>query len=352
MRVAVVFGGRSTENYVSRLSAKSVINNIDTDKYEIVTIGITTEGKWFHYIGNTNQMSEENWHEYAEVNTEGKIVSGFERLEREDIDVIIPVLHGPNGEDGTVQGFFELLGKPYVGCGVLSSAISLDKAYTKIVCEKEGLQQCAYRVFSRQDIEENADRCAEIVERELSYPCFIKPSNAGSSVGISKASNHEELIKAFNIAAEYDYRVVAEAFVDGREIECAVLGNVDPQVAIPGEVIAANDFYDYSAKYFNEQSRTEVPANISEEQINEVKELAKRAYKCLDCRGLARVDFFLERKTGRFIFNEINTLPGFTNISMYSMMWNKSGIVYSDLIDRLIELAFENYGERKRKYTI
>ncbi len=351
MKVAVIFGGKSTENYVSRLSATSVINNIDKEKYEIVMIGITKDGKWYHFTGDVARLSQEDW--YNDVETDavtGQPVNGIVTLSDPSIDVIFPVLHGTNGEDGTVQGLFELLDKPYVGCGVLASAVSMDKAYTKIICEKEGIPQCDYCVFERYEIEKDAEACATRAAEKLGYPIFVKPSNAGSSFGVSKAKDKEALVAALKLAAQYDIRVLAEEFVDGREIECAVLGNQELEVAVPGEAIAANEFYDYEAKYFNNQSRTEVPADLTAAQRAEVSEYAKRVFRCLDCKGLSRVDFFLERKTGKFLFNEINTLPGFTNISMYSMMWAASSLAYPALLDRLIGLAFENYEAHKRNY--
>lgn len=351
MKVAVIFGGKSTENYVSRLSATSVIHNIDKEKYEVVMIGITKDGTWYHFTGDPDTLAQEDWYKAAETDpVSGKPVNGIVTLSDPEIDVIFPVLHGTNGEDGTVQGLFELLDKPYVGCGVLASAVSMDKAYTKIICEKEGIPQCRYCVFERSEIAKDAEACAEQAAEKLGYPVFVKPSNAGSSFGVSKAKDKETLIAALHLAAQYDIRVLAEEFVDGREIECAVLGNQNPEAAVPGEAIAANEFYDYEAKYFNNQSRTEVPADLTEEQREEVQAYAKRVFRCLDCKGLSRVDFFLDRKTGKFLFNEINTLPGFTNISMYSMMWAASGLDYPQLLDRLIALAFENYEAHKRNY--
>lgn len=352
MKVAVIFGGRSTENYISRLSATSVINNLDREKYEVLLIGISKEGRWYRYTGEVQDIAADNWTDYTEKDEHsGKPVNGITILTEEDVDVIFPVLHGTNGEDGTVQGLFEIIGKPYVGCGVLASAVSMDKAYTKIICEKEGIPQAEYCVFSRNDIRDNIERCVSETEKKIGYPAFVKPSNAGSSFGVNKAKDSESLREALKTAAEYDIRVLAERFIDGREIECAVLGNDDIKVACPGEAISASEFYDYQAKYFNGQSRTEVPAKLTGEQRAEVSALAKRVFKCLDCRGLSRVDFFLERKTGKFIFNEINTLPGFTDISMYSKMWEASGIKYGELLDILIALALDNYKARERNYV-
>ena len=345
MKVAVIFGGKSTENYVSRLSATSVINNLDKNKYEVVMIGITTEGKWLHYTGEVCDIATDSWAQYVAP------INGIERLIKDDIEVVFPVLHGPNGEDGTVQGLLEVLDKPYVGCGVLASSASMDKAYTKIICKDEGIPQCAYCIFQRHEVERDIDACVSEIESKLGYPNFVKPANAGSSVGVSKAKDRESLYTALKTAIKFDIRVVVEEFVNGREIECAVLGNLEPEVAVPGEVIAANEFYDYEAKYFNDNSVTEV-AKITEEQRAEVTDYAKRVFKCLDCRGLSRIDFFLDRDTGKFIFNELNTLPGFTNISMYAKLWAESGIPYDKLLDKLINLAFENYNDHIRDYVV
>ena len=345
MKVAVIFGGKSAENHISRLSAVSIINHLDPKRYEIIMIGISKEGKWYHYMGPVDGLKQEAWYD------DGEPVDGMAMLSDPTIDVIFPVLHGTNGEDGTIQGLFELVDKPYVGCGVLASAVCMDKAYAKVICEKEGIPACKYCVFARREIEQNAPACAAQAETKLGYPIFVKPSNAGSSFGVSKAKDQDDLIIALKLAAQYDKRVLAEEFVDGREIECAVLGNQEVQVAPPGEVVAANEFYDYEAKYLNDQSRTEVPAALTEPQRMEVCDYAKRVFQCLDCKGLSRVDFFLDRRTGQFLFNEINTLPGFTNISMYPMMWEADGLGYSALLDRLIALAFENYREQKRCYS-
>jgi len=352
MKVAVIFGGKSTENYVSRLSAASVIRTLDKEKYEVITIGITKDGQWLHYIGDTDGLQNDNWMECVEVDEDNKIINGINKIINEDVDIIFPVLHGSNGEDGTVQGLFELLAKPYVGCGVLASSVTMDKAYTKIVCAAEGIPQCGYCVFQRWEIEKDIDACIAIIESKIGYPNFVKPSNAGSSVGVNKAKNITELKQALLNASLYDYRIVVEEFVDGREIECAVLGNIEPKIAGPAEIFPANEFYDYEAKYFDGESVVEIPAKITEDQKREVIEYSKRIFKCLDCSGLSRIDFFLEKKTGKFIFNEINTIPGFTDASAYSKMWDVNGVTYKELLDNLIQLAFENYEARKRRYFI
>ncbi len=378
-RVAVIFGGQSSEHEVSRVSAQSVIENINREKYDIVMMGITKEGQWLTYEGPTNKIGSGEWEKLAlaaaqerkqntQLTTTGSnqtstqpeelAVSNtargvFGESSKEPIDVIFPVLHGCNGEDGTIQGLFELAGIPYVGCGVLGSAVGMDKAYTKIIFEKEGLPQGDYLVFNRKQINFRIDEVIEEIEGRLTYPCFVKPSNAGSSVGVNKASNREQLKRALEIAAKNDRRILVEEFINGREIECAVLGNDNPIASTVGEVVPCNEFYDYEAKYqVGDDSRVIIPAeNLSAETVQKIREYAVRAFKCLDCAGLSRVDFFVHKDTGEIYINEINTLPGFTQISMYPKLWAASGIPYSELIDRLIELAYERFDDCKREYT-
>lgn len=368
-RVAVIFGGQSSEHEVSRVSAQSVIENMDKQKYDIVMIGITKEGQWLTYNGPTEKIGTGEWQAIAQQRliekkqeisgaaVETAINNSARGILAENaqthIDVIFPVLHGCNGEDGTIQGLFELAQIPYVGCGVLGSSLGMDKAYTKIIFEKEGLPQGDYLVFSRKQVCFENDNVIKEVESKMSYPCFVKPSNAGSSVGVNKASDREELKKALEIAAMNDRRILVEEFINGREIECAVLGNDNPIASTVGEVVPCNDFYDYEAKYqAGDSSRVVIPAeNLTPETVEKIREYAVRAFKCVDCSGLSRVDFFVHKETGEVYINEINTLPGFTQISMYPKLWEKSGIGYTELIDKLIELAFERYEDCKREYT-
>ncbi len=366
--VAVIFGGRSSEHEVSRVSAQSIIQNIDRSKYDVTMIGITREGRWLVYDGPVEKLSTGEWQAIAEQqagsgNTQPAAEEGMGILGSilkaagagqglRKIDVVFPVLHGCNGEDGTIQGLLELAEIPYVGCGVLASALGMDKAYAKIIFEKEGIPQGKYLVFNRKQLKINPELIIEQVEDLLSYPCFVKPSNAGSSVGVSKAGSRQELVEALNLAARYDRRILVEEFIDGREVECAVLGNDEPIASTVGEIIAGSEFYDYHDKYVNNKSRIEIPANLPEETINQIRDYAVRAYKSLDCAGLSRVDFFVHRKTGKIYINEINTLPGFTSISMYPKLWEKSGIPYSELISRLIELALERFEDTRRDYSI
>jgi len=362
-RVAVIFGGQSSEHEVSRASAESVMRNINKDLYDVVMIGITRDGRWLLYDGPFDKLGSGEWQVIAESKGKfdvkeceaGYIGSArgiFSAVGAENdsvgIDVVFPVLHGCNGEDGTIQGLFELADVPYVGSGVLGSALGMDKAYAKIIFEKECIPQGKYRVFSRKQILQDTDLLAEQVEDALTYPCFVKPSNAGSSVGVSKAHNREELIDALKLAAKYDRRVLAEEFINGREVECAVLGNDAPIASTVGEIIPGDEFYDYNAKYANKNSIICIPAELPDETISRIREYAVRAFKALDCAGLSRVDFFVHKETGEIYINEINTLPGFTSISMYPKLWGESGIPYGELIDRLIELAMERHENSKK----
>ncbi len=372
-RVAVIFGGQSSEHEVSRVSAQAVIENMDKQKYDIAMIGITKDGQWLTYEGPTEKIGSGEWQQIAlqqfltpaqgnsgdissgkcQSLVSGNTARGILEDQKGPIDVVFPVLHGCNGEDGTIQGLFELSGIPYVGCGVLASAVGMDKAYTKIVFEKEGLPQGDYLVFSRKQVNFQSEEVIKEVEARLTYPCFVKPSNAGSSVGVNKASDREELKSALEIAAKNDRRILVEEFINGREIECAILGNDDPIASVVGEVVPCNDFYDYEAKYqVGDDSKVVIPAeNLPDETVLKIREYAVRAFKCLDCAGLSRVDFFVHKETGKIYINEINTLPGFTSISMYSKLWAASGIPYPELVDKLIELAFERFEDSKREYT-
>ncbi|MCX7748634.1 MAG: D-alanine--D-alanine ligase [Clostridia bacterium] len=360
-RVAVIFGGQSSEHEVSRVSAESVIRNIDRNKFDVAMIGITKEGRWLPYDGPVELLGSGEWEAYAKQKYLAKsqvLASSGENSvslilktsmpEDGGIDVVFPVLHGCNGEDGTIQGLFELAGIPYVGSGVLGSALGMDKAYAKIIFEKAGIPQGKYLTFNKKQFQQSKEQVISQVEKELTYPCFIKPSNAGSSVGVSKAHNREELIAAFELAAKHDRRILVEEFINGREVECAVLGNEDPIASTVGEVIPCNEFYDYQAKYIDNNSQIKIPADLPKDTVEEVREYAVKAYKALDCAGLSRVDFFVHKETGKVYINEINTLPGFTSISMYPKLWEASGIPYQELIERLIDLAIERYEDNKR----
>lgn len=349
--VAVLFGGQSSEHEISKLSAAAVISNISRDNYYVIPVYITKEGRWMIYDGPVENIANTRWEKYAanavlSPDTEhgGLLRIVGDRVRVMPVDIVFPVLHGRYGEDGTVQGLIELSGLPYVGCGVLSSSVSMDKAYTKIICNSIGIEQAKHVVVYRYELEEDMEESIQKVESQIGYPCFVKPSCAGSSVGVSKAGNREELEEALENAAENDRTIIIEECITGRELECAVLGNNDAKVSAVGEIKAAADFYDYDAKYNNKESKTIVPAELDEEISQKIRDDALKIFKALDCCGLSRVDFFLEDKTNRVIFNEINTLPGFTAISMYPMLWAHAGVNAEELIEELIELGFERYG--------
>lgn len=345
-KIGVIFGGMSTENEVSVVSGESILNNLDRKKYEVFPIYIDKQGNWWKYIENTKKR------EFGEeVEIKERIENFVEYLK--NLDVIFPVLHGLYGEDGTIQGLFELLKIPYVGCKVLASSVGMDKVYTKIVFEKAGLNQTPYEyvrkykdkyIYVDKDFNESIITVEEIAEKaikNLKFPMFVKPSNSGSSVGVRKAENKNELIENIEYASGFDNKVLIEQGINGREIECAVLGNEEVIASCIGEIKAADEFYSYDAKYKNEESKTEIPADLPEEISEEIRKLAIKAFKAIDGKGLSRVDFFVENETNKIYINEINTLPGFTSISMYPKMFEASGISYKELLTKLIELAKE-----------
>lgn len=346
LKLGVIFGGMSTENEVSVVSGKNVLENLDLEKYEVYPIYITKKGDWYKYIGEYKDLTMNE-----EPKSKEKIENVMEYLKQ--FDVVFPVLHGLFGEDGTVQGLLELLKIPYVGCKVLASSIGMDKVYAKIVFEKAGINQTKSIYIRRYNdkyiyIKENFDedvlnikQICEKLQQKLKYPIYVKPSNSGSSVGVSKTKNEEELETAIKEAAKYDKKILIEEGIDGKEVECAVLGNEDVLAGEIGEIMAADEFYSYDAKYNNAESKTIIPADISKETTQEIKKLAIKAYKAIDGKGLSRVDFFVENQTGKIYLNEINTMPGFTQISMYPKMMESFGIKYKQLLDKLVELAIE-----------
>ncbi len=360
IRVGLIYGGRSGEHEVSVLSADSVMLAIDQDKYEVLPIGITKEGSWIpgqspsplvesrnlqvRLLNNGSENENENHLLAVLSNNQGNLLVGL----RDRVDVIFPVMHGPFGEDGTIQGLLELADIPYVGGGVLASAVGMDKVIMKMVFQQKGLPVGDYLSYFRKDLNSNSEViCAEI-ERKLDYPCFVKPANLGSSVGISKAHDRKELIRALHFAAEYDRKIIVEKMLHGREIECAVLGNDEPIASAPGEILPCAEFYDYDAKYVLNDSKLEIPAALGEEIMVKIQDYAVQAFKAIDCAGLGRVDFFVDEPAGEIFVNEINTIPGFTRISMYPKLWEASGISYTELINRLLELALERYREKAR----
>jgi D-alanine-D-alanine ligase len=358
LRVGVIFGGRSGEHEVSLASAASVIRALDPEKYEAVPIGIGKDGRWF--IGTAAQKL------LPEVLRQGQRVmlsadpnvaalmpleeraSGSQR-----VDVIFPVLHGTYGEDGTVQGLLELAGLPYVGSGVIGSAVGMDKDMQKRLFLQARLPVGEFLAILRSEWESGRQRILTAVAKKFRFPLFVKPATLGSSVGMTKVHKLEELPAALDLAAEFAQKLLVERNIRGREIEVSVLGNDEAQASVPGEIIPHREFYDYAAKYLEEGTRLEIPAKLSPEQVRRFQEYAVRAFRCLECRGMARVDFFLERPSGRIYVNEINTIPGFTSISMYPKLWEASGISYRELIDRLIQLALAEHREKQRtKYSI
>ncbi len=347
-KLCVIFGGRSPEHDISRKSVTSVLNNLDKSKYDIYVIGITKKGAWYLYTGDIKNIEGGEW-EQDTANEKKAIISpdsedkailvidenGVEKIQ---IDVIFPVLHGEYGEDGTVQGLFELSGIPYVGTGVMASANGMDKTSSKIVFESAGIPQADWVVVNKNDdFEEKMNE----IEKHLGYPCFVKPARTGSSVGVGKAHDRAELKEALENAAKYDRKILVEENIDGREVECAVLGNDDVKAATVGEIMPTVEFYDFDAKYNDNSTKLQIPADLPEETIEQIREYAVRAFKALDGDGLSRVDFFVRSSDGKVLLNEINTLPGFTNISMYPKLWGAVGIEYGELLDRLIELALE-----------
>lgn len=349
IKLGVIFGGMSTEHDVSIVSGTSIIKNLNKEKYEIFPIYIDEEGKWYKYTKNIDDI---------EILKVGDKIENIESLNNpmeyiKNMDCVFPVLHGLYGEDGTIQGLFELLKVPYVGCKVLASSISMDKVYTKIIFEKAGIEQANYiyirenkgkYIYVAQSFNETVctlEEVSKIIEEKQKYPMFVKPSNSGSSVGISKVKNLEELKKAIEYASRYDKKILIEEGIIGREVECAVLGNEEVEASCVGEVLSAEEFYSFNSKYNNSASRTVIPANLSKERTEEIRRLAIKAFKAVNGSGLSRVDFFVESSTNKIIINEINTLPGFTTISMYPKLFEAVGISYTDLLDKIINLAME-----------
>lgn len=366
--VGILFGGRSGEHEVSLASARSILAHIDRGRYEVVPIGVTKEGEWIvggdplrmlsaglsedttpaTLLADPSRRGLWNLQAVAKDETEERAITAVRKAR---LDVVFPVLHGTYGEDGTVQGLLELAGVPYVGSGVLASALAMDKAVANDVFRAHDLPVAPYIVVKRKTWAEQPAEVVEQVEAALSYPIFVKPANLGSSVGISKAHSREELPGALDLAARYDRKLVVQQGIEAREIEVSVLGNDDPVASVPGEVIPSREFYDYQAKYIDDDSALMIPAQLDEKTTQRVREMAVRAYKALDCAGMARADFLLEKPTGKVWVNELNTIPGFTQISMYPKLWEATGISYPELIDRLIELAVERFEDRSRSET-
>ncbi|WP_096435022.1 D-alanine--D-alanine ligase [Alteribacter populi] len=350
-KVGIIFGGKSAEHEVSLQSAKNVYDAIDKDKYDVLLIGIDKEGRWHLNESSSYLLNAEN-PKLIELNKTNKgvaVVPGEDQSQLinvtnassiEQLDVIFPILHGPLGEDGTIQGMFKLAGLPFVGAGVLGSAVSMDKDIAKRLLKDAGLSVAESLTFKKCDHHKIS---YENVKNELGLPLFIKPANQGSSVGVSKVSNEEEFLTGIESAFQFDHKIIVEKSVIGREIECAVLGNDDPIASAVGEILPQGDFYSYEAKYIDEKGALlDIPATLTEVEVETVKEQAIKAFEALNCEGMARVDFFL-LENGELVINEINTIPGFTKISMYPKLWDISGVSYTELIDRLIVLAIERH---------
>lgn len=360
LRVGIIFGGRSGEHEVSFCSASSIIKAIDKDKYTVVPIGITKEGRWI-----SPQDSELS---LQSGRIEGKntvillndsfskslvCIDNNQRLDKssalEKLDVIFPVLHGPYGEDGTVQGLLELANIPYVGAGVAASAISMDKDLMKTIFQQKGLPILRWLTIKRKDWHKDKEEILSLIQDGFEYPLFVKPTNLGSSVGITKVHKKEELKEAIDLASSYDRKIlIEEGLEEVREIECSVLGNDEPQTSVVGEVKPAGEFYDYDSKYIDEKTQLIVPADLPDGVSQEVQEIALKAFKAVDAAGMARVDFFVSKKENKIYLSEINTIPGFTSASMYPRLWEASGVSYPDLIDQLIQLALERYRDKNQ----
>lgn len=347
-KIAVVFGGQSSEHVVSCMSAANVIDQIDREKYDLLLIGITEDGRWLK-TDCVEDIRSGAWYESAaeavispDATKKCVILTESGVQSEVKIDAAFPVLHGLNGEDGTIQGLFELARIPYVGCGVLASAVSMDKLYTKIIVDDLGIRQADYVPVMSWQMRKDMDGIVKQIEEKFSYPVFVKPSNAGSSRGVSKAEDRGQLIAGLEEAARHDRKILVEEMIVGHEIECAVLGGGRKPVKSSGvgEILAAANFYDFDAKYYNEDSRTVIDPELPGDSASEVKKAAERIFNAVDGYGLARVDFFV-KYDGEVVFNEINTMPGFTAISMYPMLWEAAGIPKKELIDQLIDLAFE-----------
>ncbi len=350
LSVCVLFGGMSPEHEVSLRSAESVLNNIDKEKYNVFPVGITKEGNWILFGGKDySLLPSGEWKDHpnnrqaaiSPVRGQGLLSFEGDCVVREHIDVVFPVLHGENGEDGAMQGLLQLAGIPYVGPHISASAVAMDKTLTKLVIDQAGVTQAAWHLVRRGDLEHRMETILDTLEGKFQYPMFVKPAGTGSSVGVSKAADREALTAALLSASTFDDKVLVEEFIHGREIEVAVMGNENPMASICGEIDSGADFYDYDAKYITDTSVAYIPARIDADVEEIVREAAVKVYQAIGCQGLSRVDFFVTYEDNRVVFNEINTLPGFTSISMYPKLFAASGIPYSELIDELLKLAME-----------
>ncbi len=352
LNVCVLFGGMSPEHQVSLRSAASVLQNLNPEKYNIMPVGITQEGDWFLYGGSDyTQLPGGKWLENPDnrraaispVRGQGLLCFEGDCVVRQQVDVVFPVLHGENGEDGAMQGLLQMAGIPYVGPHIAESAVSMDKTLTKLVADQAGVPQAAWELIRASELPARMEQMLDKIETRFAYPVFVKPAGTGSSVGVSKAMDRAQLKNALEAAAAYDEKILVEEFIHGREVEVAVLGNATPVASVCGEIDSGAEFYDYDAKYITDTSVAYIPARISEEVAEQVREQAVKVYNAIGCKGLSRVDFFVTYEDSRVVFNEINTLPGFTSISMYPKLFAASGIAYDELLDQLLELALEAF---------
>ena len=348
--LAIIFGGKSSEHNVSRKSADAIINNISKEKYNLFIIGINKNGEWYLYDGDISKIADGSWEKNnnkkvfisPDPSIGGIIVLGDNNFNIIHIDAVIPVLHGRNGEDGTIQGLLELSGIPFVGCKTDASVACMDKVITSTMLINNNIKKPKFYWFLYKDFETNKENMLNQIESEIvSYPMFVKPANSGSSVGISKVYNRNELVDAIFVAKDEDEKILVEEAINGQEVECAILGNEAPIASTVGEIVTTADFYDYNSKYIDDTAKLYIPANISEETSEKVKATALKAYKLMGCRGLARIDFLIDKKNSEVFLNEINTFPGFTSISMYPKLMENIGIKFSDLLDKFIEFAIK-----------
>jgi len=347
IKLGIIFGGRSGEHEVSLMSAASIISALDNKKFQVICIGITKQGEWRQFSGTPSEIENGTW----EASSTPFAIDDLKKT----VDFAFPVLHGPYGEDGTIQGLFEMLDMPYAGCGVLASSLAMDKIVAKTIFEAHGIPICKHIAVMSEELGIDDEKLAIKIEQKLSnkYPFFVKPANLGSSVGINKAKTKEQLISALYEAAKYDRRLIVEEGVNAREIEVAMLGNSDIKASITGEIVPSEEFYSYTAKYFDGgQSKLIIPVEIDPKIEEEIREMSIEAYASLDCAGFARIDFFLERGTNKIYINEINTIPGFTKFSMFPVLWKHTGIEYAGLLERIVELGYERYNAKNNRQTI
>jgi D-alanine-D-alanine ligase len=359
MNVAVLYGGVSPEHMISRASANKIISSLSSEKYNILPVYINKEGSWNLYENYEKNLKDFEWEKIGSdvslsINHDfsGLIRFMSNEFNLIDIDLVIPVFHGENGEDGTIQGLLEIARIPYVGCGVLSSSISLDKSIMRIIAHEYNVSQTKYILLSDIDFKDNSKNILNKLKKDIGYPCFVKPCNSGSSIGINKAKNENEAVEALSVAFNYDRKVLIEKEIIGKELECAVMGSaIDDEIYSSGvgELNLKADFYSYDAKYIDADSKVIIPAKLEQKTLEDIKNLSKKIFKIFDCSGLARIDFFLENKTNKIFFNELNTFPGFTSISMYPLLWEHEGLSTSDLLDKLIEIALKKKKNKENR---